>query len=190
DPATFECAGMSPQEFNLLKFKLGDLALVAGTLRPETIFGATNLGVAPDAEYSEARVDEELWIVSSSALRRLAEQKHEVTPTRSFSGADLVGRYATAPLTGASLPILPSGFVDAGLATGVVYSVPAHAPYDYTGLRDIQSGRAAVSRRVKEIADRIELISMIEVPGHSQSPLEDAVKMLGYIDSMGLTRLT
>src|SRR5438132_4167581 len=102
---------------------------------------------------------------------------------RCFSGADLVGRYATAPLTGASLPILSSGFVDAGLATGVVYSVPAHAPYDYMGLRDIQSGRAAVSRRVKEIADRIELISIIEVPGHSQYPAEDAVKKFGIKDS-------
>ena len=183
DHDRLEGEGVSPEEFNLLKFKLGDFALVAGTLRPETIFGATNLWVDPDAEYSEARVDEELWIVSSSALRRLAEQKHEVTPTRSFSGADLVGRYATAPLTGTSLPILPSGFVDAGLATGVVYSVPAHAPYDYMGLRDIQSGRAAVSRRVKEIADRIELISMIEVPGHSQYPAEDAVKKFGIKDS-------
>ena len=94
-----------------------------------------------------------------------------------------MGRSAAGPLTGASLPILPSKFVDAELATGVVYSVPAHAPYDYIGLRDIQSGRLGVSRRVKEIADRIEPISIIEVPGHSQYPAEDAVKKFGIKDS-------
>src|SRR5207245_9123892 len=160
DHDRLEGEGVSPEEFNLLKFKLGDFALVAGTLRPETIFGATNLWVDPDAEYSEARVDEELWIVSSSALRRLAEQKHEVTPTRSFSGADLVGRYATAPLTGASLPILPSKFVDAALATAVVYSVPSHAPYDSMGSRDLQSGRAASSGRWREWAGRSKAISI------------------------------
>ena len=146
--------GVSPEEFNLIKFHLGEFALVAATLRPETIYGATNVWVNPDAEYSEARVDGELWVVSSSALTRLAEQKHDVVPVRSFKGSDLLGRYAMAPLTGKSLPMLPGRFVDDSLATGVVYSVPAHAPYDLMALRDIQEGRVQVGRQIKEIADK------------------------------------
>lgn len=176
--------GVSPEEFTLIKFHLGEFALVAATLRPETIYGATNLWVNPDDEYSEARVDGELWVVSSSALARLAEQKHDVTPVRAFKGSELVGRYAMAPLTGRSLPILPGKFVDQEVATGVVYSVPAHAPYDLMALRDIQEGRAEAARPIKEIADKLGPVPIITLSGYSQVPAEDAVKRSGAASSL------
>jgi len=184
DHDRMEGEGVSPQEFNLIKFHLGEWALVAATLRPETIYGATNIWVNPDSEYCEARVDGELWVVSSSALTRLAEQKHEVTPVRSFRGSELVGRYAMAPLTGKSLPILPGRFVDDSLATGVVYSVPAHAPYDLMALRDIQQGRVQTVRQAKEAADKIAPIPIIALKGYSAIPADDAVKKWGAKDSL------
>ena len=184
DHDRMEGAGVSPEEFNLIKFHLGEWALVAATLRPETIYGATNIWVNPEAEYSEARVDGELWVVSSSALTRLAEQKHDVVPVRSFRGSELVGRYAMMPLTGKSLPILPGRFVDGSLATGVVYSVPAHAPYDLMALRDIQEGRTQVPRQVKEIADRLVPIPILSLKGYSQIPAKDPVERLGIRDSL------
>jgi leucyl-tRNA synthetase len=184
DHDRMEGEGVSPEEFNLIKFHLGEWALVAATLRPETIYGATNIWVNPDAEYCEARVDGELWVVSASALTHLAEQKHDVTPVRSFRGAELVGRFAMAPLTGKSLPILPGKFVDESLATGVVYSVPAHAPYDLMALRDIQEGKVQVPRDVKTIADKIEPIPIITVSGYSKVPADDAVRKLAVKDSL------
>ena len=184
DHDRMEGAGVSPEEFNLIKFHLGEWALVAATLRPETIYGATNVWVNPDAEYSEARVDGELWVVSSAALSRLAEQKHDVVPVRSFKGSELLGRFAMAPLTGRSLPVLPGRFVDDSLATGVVYSVPAHAPYDLMALRDVQEGRVPVARQVKEIADKILPIPILTLKGYSQIPAKDAVEKLGIKDSM------
>ncbi|MBI1968718.1 class I tRNA ligase family protein, partial [Candidatus Woesearchaeota archaeon] len=39
------------QEYTLLKFSLGNDLLVAATLRPETIFGQTNLWINPEAQY-------------------------------------------------------------------------------------------------------------------------------------------
>ncbi len=176
--------GVSPEEFNLIKFHLGEWALVAATLRPETIYGATNVWVNPEAEYSEARVDGELWVVSSNALLRLSEQKHDVVPIRSFKGSELVGRFAMAPLTGKSLPVLPGEFVDGSLGTGVVYSVPAHAPYDLMALRDIQEGRVPVGRQVKEVADKLAPIPILSLKGYSQIPAKDAVDRLGIKDSM------
>jgi leucyl-tRNA synthetase len=184
DHDRMEGEGVSPEEFNLIKFHLGEWALVAATLRPETIYGATNIWVNPDEDYSEARVDGELWVVSSSALTRLAEQKHDVTPVRSFRGSELVGRYAMAPLTGRSLPILPAKFVDATLATGVVYSVPAHAPYDLVALKDIQEGRVPAGRQVKDAADKLVPLPIISLPGYSRIPAEDAVKKVGAKDSL------
>ncbi len=184
DHDRMEGEGVSPEEFNLIKFHLNEFALVAATLRPETIYGATNIWVNPDAEYSEAKVDGELWVVSSAALTRLAEQKHDVVPVRSFKGSELVGRYAMAPLTGKSLPVLPGKFVDDSLATGVVYSVPAHAPYDLMALRDIQEGRVQAGRQIKEIADKLAPIPILSLKGYSQVPAEDAVRKLGIRDSM------
>jgi leucyl-tRNA synthetase len=175
--------GVSPEEFGLIKFQLGEFSLVAATLRPETIYGATNVWVNPDSEYSEAKVDGEPWIVSASALTRLAEQGHQVIPLRSFKGAELLGRYAMAPLTGASLPVLPARFVDPGIATGVVYSVPAHAPYDLMGLKDIQEGRMPVEAATKEIATAIRPISVISLKGSSAFPAEDALKKYGPADA-------
>ncbi len=183
DHDRMEGEGVSPEEFNLIKFHLGEFSLVAATVRPETIYGATNVWVNPDAEYCEARVDGELWVVSSSALTRLAEQKREVAPVRAFKGSELVGRYAMAPLTGKSLPILPAKFVDPDLATGVVYSVPAHAPYDLMALRDIQEGRAGAPRQIVEIASSLKPISIIALKGYSQFPAEDAVRKAGATDS-------
>jgi leucyl-tRNA synthetase len=183
DADRMEGEGASPDEFNLIKFHLGEFALVAATLRPETIYGATNLWVNPDEEYSEAKVDGELWVVSSSALTRLTEQKHDVAPVRSFKGSEMVGRYAMAPLTGKSLPILPARFVDAELATGVVYSVPSDAPYDLAALREIQQERYPVARQVKEMADAVKPLSIITLKGYSALPAEDAVAKSGAVDS-------
>ncbi|HZW85115.1 MAG TPA: leucine--tRNA ligase [Nitrososphaerales archaeon] len=184
DHDRMEGEGVSPQEFNLIKFHLGEWALVAATLRPETIYGATNVWVNPDAEYCEARVDGELWVVSASALTRLAEQKRDVTPVRSFKGSELVGRYVMAPLTGKSLPILPGRFVDDSLATGVVYSVPAHAPYDLMALRDIQEGRVQVQRDAKDAASKLAPIPILVVKGYSAIPAEDVVRKWGAKDSL------
>ncbi|MBI3859542.1 MAG: leucine--tRNA ligase [Thaumarchaeota archaeon] len=184
DADRMEGVGVSPGEFNLIKFHLGEFALVAATLRPETIYGATNLWVNPESEYVEARVDGELWVVSASALTRLTEQKHEVTPVRSLKGSELLGRFAMAPLTGKSLPILPGRFVDAELATGVVYSVPAHAPFDLMALKDIQEGRTQAGRQVKELADAIRPVPILSLKGYSAVPAEDSLRKHGAKDSL------
>jgi leucyl-tRNA synthetase len=183
DHDRMEGEGVSPEEFNLIKFKLGDAWLVAGTLRPETIFGATNLWLHPEGSYCEAEVDGERWIISSSAANKLAEQQHKVKVTREFKGSELLGATASAPITGASLPVLPGTFVDTELVTGVVYSVPAHAPYDYMGLTDIQEGRTSASPAIVEIAKKLSPISIISIQGYSDVPARDEVKKRDIKDS-------
>ena len=183
DHDRMEGEGVSPEEFNLIKFKMGNGWLVAGTLRPETIFGATNLWLHPDGAYCEAEVDGESWTVSTSAANRLAEQQHNVKVTREFRGSELMGRSVVAPITGASLPVLPGKFVDTELVTGVVYSVPAHAPYDYTGLVDLQEGRTSASAAVVEMAKKLGPISIISIQGYSDVPAKDEVEKRGITNS-------
>jgi leucyl-tRNA synthetase len=187
DHDRMEGEGVSPEEFNLIKFKLegGDKWLVAGTLRPETIYGATNVWVLPEGSYCEAEVDEkEVWIISSSAAGRLTEQQHRVRVTREFLGSELLGKMATAPITGASLPVLPATFVETELVTGVVYSVPAHAPYDYMGLVDVQEGRVKAPPEVMKMAQQLRPISIIAIQGYSDVPARDEVEKRGITNSM------
>ena len=194
DHDRMEGEGVSPEEFNLLRFEvdedkakgspvLSKKFLVAGTLRPETIFGATNVWVHPHGKYAEADVDGETWIVSLSAVHRLSEQQHKVKVLDEFEGSELLGLTVKAPLTGKRLPVLPATFVDTELVTGVVYSVPAHAPYDYMGLVDVQEGRVKAPPAVVKLARELKPIPLITVPGYSSIPAEDEVKKRGIKDS-------
>ena len=58
-------------EFTLIKFKQNNLAFPTATLRPETIFGVTNIWLNPNTKYVKATVDDEQWIVSKECVKSL-----------------------------------------------------------------------------------------------------------------------
>ncbi len=125
-------------EYILVKFILDNSFLVAATMRPETILGVTNIWVNPGAEYVKAHVDGEEWIVSEHAARKLEKQGRKITLRERLKGRALLGEHVKVPLLLQEVMILPATFVNVREATGVVYSVPAHAPWDYVGLKDLQ----------------------------------------------------
>ena len=98
DHDRYEGEGVAPEEFTLIMFKHNDSFLPAATFRPETIYGATNLWLNPDADYVEAQVDKEKWIISGKAAEKLREQKKKITIIRQFKGRELIGSYVTNPL--------------------------------------------------------------------------------------------
>ncbi len=135
-------------EFAVLKFRLdnGDI-LPAATLRPETIFGVTNMWLHPDVEYIRATVDDDVWVISQEAMTKLKHQRTtKVKELGKVKGSELIGQTCRVPLTNELIPILPGEFVDPGVATGVVMSVPAHAPYDWIALVDLQKEPSSVSQ--------------------------------------------
>ncbi len=149
------------QEFTLIKFPLADGSpkhtrgrkgtvkspagskdmLVAATLRPETIFGQTNMWVSPKTEYVRARVGRETWIISRECAEKLGHQRKSVRVLGKVPGRDLIGRHVRAPGVRDTVPVLPSEFCDPRLGTGIVTSVPSDAPWDWVGLRDLQENR-------------------------------------------------
>ncbi|MCX8200180.1 MAG: leucine--tRNA ligase [Candidatus Micrarchaeota archaeon] len=139
-------------EFVTLKFVMGDASLLAATLRPETVYGVTNVWVNADADYAKASIDGEVCIVSKEALQKFKLQDHKVDEIECFKGSALAGKKCRVPIVGTEVPIMTAPFVDPANATGVVMSVPAHAPYDYVAL---------VVAVGKEQADKM-LISIIE----------------------------
>lgn len=127
------------QEFTLLKFKMDNREiLAAATLRPETVYGQTNLWVRPDIEYIRVNVKGETWIMTKECYGKLEYQKKNISMTGTIPGKELIGKYALAPGVEKKIIILPSLFVDPNVGTGIVTSVPSDAPYDYIALLDLQ----------------------------------------------------
>jgi leucyl-tRNA synthetase len=123
-------------EFTLIKFRLDDWTLPAATLRPETVFGVTNMWLNPEVDYVKVKVDNEKWIISRESAQKLQFLNRKVTVLETFKGKELIGKEVENPANGQKILILPAEFVDPKNATGVVMSVPGHAPYDYVALEN------------------------------------------------------
>jgi leucyl-tRNA synthetase len=177
--------GVTPEEYTLIKYVLKNgTYLPAATFRPETIYGITNIWINPDATYVEATVNGENWIVSKEAAEKLTEQEKKVQVTREFKGKELIGKTFQNPVTKATFPILPGWFVDPKVATGVVYSVPAHAPFDYLALRDLQQKPEVLKEFGvdPEMIKAIKPISIIKVEGFGEFPAVEIVERMGIKD--------
>lgn len=171
------------EDFTLIKFVYENRILPAATLRPETIFGVTNMWLNPEAEYVYAKVDGEPWIVSQKSVEKLRLLDHKVDVEEVFKGERLIGKKTRNPMTGSEILILPASFVDPGNATGVVMSVPGHAPYDYVALENLKRDPSfrIFGLRGGEVK-AIHPISLIEVEGYSKWPAVDEVKKKGIIE--------
>ncbi len=171
--------GESPIEYIVIKFKLDEKILPAATLRPETVYGVTNIWVRPDAEYALADIDGEEWIIAESALQKLKDQLHHVKLKGKIKGKELVGKYTINPVTGNKTIVLPASFVDLNNATGVVMSVPAHAPYDWIALQDLKNARNALHKEYNisfDELERLKPIKLIDTPGLGDLPAAEICK--------------
>ncbi|HOI13898.1 MAG TPA: class I tRNA ligase family protein, partial [Methanoculleus sp.] len=159
-------------KFTLVLFRWGDAKIPCATLRPETIYGVTNLWVNPAVTYVRATIDGEEWILSAEAAAKLGLQDHEVWVKENIPGTALIDQMVSHPLSG-EVPVLPATFVDPDMGAGIVMSVPAHAPFDYIALRDLQQQGKYTS---------IQPIPLISVDGYGEIPAKDAVERAGIRD--------
>ena len=148
-------------EYTAIKFKLTNTEeyLLAATLRPETILGVTNIWVHPEEEYVLFEWKNEKYIASKSALLKLTYQypEYEFRVVESIKGSELIGKWAESPL-GDKVLILPAWFIDPDNATGIVYSEPSDAPYDYVALLELKNN----PHLLKQYNIPIELLVSIE----------------------------
>lgn len=117
-----------------IKFPIADLedSINVFTTRPDTIFGASFMVLAPEHELlakittPEQKTEVEKYqefVQTRSERERLAEVK---SITGCFTGA-----YALNPLNGARIPIWISEYVLAGYGTGAIMAVPAGDQRDF-----------------------------------------------------------
>ncbi len=168
-------------EFTLIKFKYGDQILPAATLRPETIFGVTNMWLNPKVEYVKAQVDEEKWIISKESAEKLRYLNRKVTVQETFKGRELIGKKVENPATHKEVLIFPADFVDPKNATGVVMSVPGHAPYDYVALENLTKASTELKEYglTPDIIAAVKPVSIISVADYSEIPAGDVIKQMG-----------
>lgn len=169
-------------EYTLLKFILDDgTVLPTATLRPETIFGTTNIWVAPDVTYVRVNVNNEVWIVSRECAEKLRNQLKEVKEISEVKGSEFIGKSVEAPLTKKKVPVLPAAFANPKMGSGLVFSVPAHAPYDYAGLVELR--KELGSTPTAEMVKGIEPISLIKVSGYGDVPAKDIYEKMKITNS-------
>mgnify|MGYP000090028137 FL=1 len=102
------------------------------TTRPDTIFGATFMVLAPENPLVEKltttpqKSEVENYIEETSKKT----ERDRMADVKSVSGA-FTGSYALNPFTGKNIPIYISDYVLMGYGTGAVMAVPAHDERDH-----------------------------------------------------------
>jgi len=186
-------------DYILIKFVLEENGevyyLPAATLRPETVYGVTNMWLNPEATYVKARVrsgdKEEKWIISKEAAYKLSFQDKEIEILEEFKGEKLIGKWVKNPVTEDDIIILPAEFVDPDNATGVVMSVPAHAPFDHAALEDIKKNIEVLLKYDIDprIVEGISYISLIKLEGYGEFPAVEESERLGVRSQKDVEKL-
>ncbi|MEM1683279.1 MAG: leucine--tRNA ligase [Ignisphaera sp.] len=184
-------------EFVAIFFKdLDGIIYPTATLRPETVFGVTNIWINPSAKYVKIKMSNgSIWIIGSRAAERLIHQL-EFEILEYVEGKDLISRRVINPVTGEQVLILPASFVDDSFATGIVMSVPAHAPYDAAALEDLKKDpiyrdivmsivpRTIIETDGKLVANAYEALKNMNIESQSErDKLDEATR---YVYSLEL----
>jgi len=124
-----------------IKFKIKSEKLKVGeedfitvfTTRPDTLYGATFLVLAPELKLvekitvSKQKKEVEEYLIASSKKSELERTELIKEKTGVFTGA-----YAINPATGKEIPIWISDFVLSSYGTGAIMAVPAHDERDHS----------------------------------------------------------
>lgn len=109
-------------------------AISVYTTRPDTLFGATYMVVAPEHELIERFADRIGNIEEVREYRALAKRKSELERTnmeKVKTGVELHGLKAVNPANGELIPMFTSDYVLGSYGTGAIMAVPAHDARDY-----------------------------------------------------------
>jgi leucyl-tRNA synthetase len=103
------------------------------TTRPDTLFGATYLVLAPEHAYVEKYKDQITNWDEVATYVQTAKQKSEIERgdnTKEKTGVKLEGITAKNPANGEEIPVYIADYVLGGYGTGAIMAVPAHDERD------------------------------------------------------------
>ena len=130
------------QEMTYILFELvdeKDTFVAVATLRPDALFGTTNLWLNPELTLTRVRVGKQTWIVTKEAVVKLTHQFDDVEVLQNFSSKELLDKKAIVPLMNYEVPFAQAKFIDPFHGSGMVYASPAGSPHDYLGLAEAKA---------------------------------------------------
>jgi len=110
------------------------------TYRPDTLPGVSNIWINENASYIVAKYNDKEIVLSKIAFELLKEQL-EIELIKSIDIKKYLDKEVINPLTQEKIPIFSAKFVKEEVGTGIVMSVPAHAPYDYVAVENLDPTR-------------------------------------------------
>ncbi|MDA3840034.1 MAG: class I tRNA ligase family protein [Patescibacteria group bacterium] len=104
------------------------------TTRPDTLFGATYMVVAPEHSLIEKNKEiienyDEIADYIKKALNKSELERGELQKEK--TGVKIEGLTAVNPVNGAEIPVFVADYVLAGYGTGAIMAVPAHDERDW-----------------------------------------------------------
>jgi leucyl-tRNA synthetase len=125
----------------------GDAEITVFTTRPDTLFGATYMVLAPEHELVDRLVPgawpdgtRPAWTgghatpaeaVAAYRATAAAKTDEERTADAKVKTGVFIGAYATNPVNGARIPVFVADYVLAGYGTGAIMAVPAQDQRDW-----------------------------------------------------------
>src|SRR5262245_21855148 len=157
-------------------------ALRIYTTRPDTLFGATYMVIAPEHPYVESLTTAEQSAAVKEYIQKAASksdrERQEVTKTKT---GVFTGSYAINPVNDQRIPIWVADYVLWGYGTGAIMAVPAHDERDFEFAQQFNLPIVAVvDPGDSDVVDRPAVLS------GKQCSVEDGVS----INSNGYNGLT
>ena len=119
-----------------VKFKIADSSyeLIVYTTRPDTLFGATYMVIAPEHQLIKKFADkitnlDEIKDYQKKAALKSDFERSEINKDK--TGIEIKGIKAINPLTNKEIPIWISDYVLSSYGTGAIMAVPAHDSRDF-----------------------------------------------------------
>ncbi|NCF75372.1 MAG: class I tRNA ligase family protein, partial [Xanthomonadaceae bacterium] len=160
-----------------IKFKIQNskLEVEVFTTRPDTLFGATYLVLAPEHEIlKQVRTDNLLGIRNIDEVKAYLEQTKNKTEmerleSKEKTGVKLEGLVAINPANGEEIPIFVADYVLGDYGTGAIMAVPAHDERDYEfatqmNAEQTQKNADTATRSQRDVENKLIEIRQVIAP--------------------------
>jgi len=113
-------------------FSIGEKSVTVFTTRPDTLFGATYMVLAPEHPFvSEITTAENKGAVEAYLKACSVKSDLDRTDLNKDKSGVFTGAFATNPVNGEEIPIWIADYVMMGYGTGAIMAVPAHDERDF-----------------------------------------------------------
>jgi len=178
-----------------------NLSLKVFTTRPDTLFGATYMVMAPEHPYvKEITVSEQQAEVEAYAVKAGYKSDLDRTELAKDKSGVFTGAYAVNPVNDELIPIWVSDYVLMSYGTGAIMAVPAHDTRDYEfattfdlPIREVVSGGDISTEAFTQIEDGF-MINSATADGsfsiNDLKPSEAITKTGEWLESTGKGHVT